>query len=195
MAFKRLLLLLLFSFFLQCGSRGPLVKEPAYGQPTEFHHKPKKTIPYLYVSSNQRGAEKRSQINQLDTLGFGVGGFFNEPMNAVWYGHKFMYFYFDLEVAPENQLKTDGTWEKSYLLGTSPGIYWRSYLPVFLKAHYGLGIDLRLTETKFDRWGMYGVFGLELFGLTFSTKIIGHPGQPNFEQEYRYGFMAYPVDL
>ena len=65
----------------------------------------------------------------------------------------------------------------------------------FLKAHYGLGIDLRLTETKFDRWGMYGVFGLELFGLTFSTKIIGHPGQPNFEQEYRYGFMAYPVDL
>lgn len=194
MVFK-LPLIMLILFCLQCGSRGPLVKEPAYGQPTEFHHAPEKTITQLYISSNQRGVTKRGKLDFSDTVGFGIGGYFYEPLNAVWFGHKFMYFYIDLEVAPENQIKLDGTQSKSYLLGTSPGIFWRSYLPLFLKTHYGGGVDLRVTDTKFDRWGMYGLFGLEFYGFTFSTKILAHPGQPNIEQEYRYGFMAYPVDF
>ncbi|MFO1525611.1 MAG: hypothetical protein U1F16_06525, partial [Turneriella sp.] len=66
--------------------------------------------------------------------------------------------------------------------------------PLYLKMHFGFGMNLRYNQQYYDRWGVYGMMGLELWGLTSSVVFIGHPGQQNWETEYRAGYMWAPVE-
>lgn len=186
-------LLLIQVIFLFCRTPGKVVEYPKHGGPTEFHREPAKLIPMGYLNINNRGVDERSHIPWYRSLGFGLGLFIHQDMSWIWRGHKFLYYYFDLDYSQE--VKPGGVYpyEKNGVLSTYPGLYIRTYLPWIFKIHYGAGLNLRLTNTPYDRWGLYGQAGLELYGFTISTIVIGHPGQSNWEKEYRMGYMYAPI--
>lgn len=189
---KPVLIFLPFLLMLASACRGqrPVVKKPAHGKVTEFHREPSKFIVQLMADYNYRGINRQGDRALVDGLGGGVGLFIHQPMRWQWIGHKSLYYYVDVTGSPEFA-GNPYPGQKRYIVSTYPGIYMRSYLPFFFKVFYGTGINLRLGRTNYDQWGIYGRAGVELCGFTTSFLAIGHPGQPNWETEYRFGYMMY----
>lgn len=185
-----LILLALLSGF--CRSPERVIDQPVKGRPTEFHREPAKYIPIAYLNFNNRGVDRRRDVSLASSMGGGLGMFIHQPMSWMWTGHKFLYYYVDIDFSPE---RYGGVYpyDKHWVVSTYPGVYIRTYMPAFFKVHYGGGVNLRLSNTIFDRWGMYGQVGLEFYGLTSSILFIGHPGQGNWEQEYRVGYLHAPI--
>lgn len=179
--------------FTNCRSPGRVVERPRHGKTTEFHREPAKYLPYIYMNHGSRGVDRNKDVSYFSRAGMGLGLWINQPLGWEWVGHKFLYYYVDLDLSPE---RAGGVYpgKKTYTLSTYPGIMLRTYTPFFLKMHYGGGVNLRLYNTSYDRWGIYGKMGLEFFGLTASVIAIGHPGQSNWEREVRFGYIYAPID-
>ncbi|MDW8307202.1 MAG: hypothetical protein RML34_09090 [Leptospiraceae bacterium] len=177
---------------LACRSPQPVVEQPKHGGPTEFHRQPVKYIPIAYLNFNSRGVDDRDHVPWYRSMGFGLGLFIHQEMSWMWTGHKFLYYYIDIDYSRE---MSGGVYpyRSRGVLSTYPGLYIRTYLPWLFKIHYGGGMLLRLTHTSYDRWGLYGQVGLEFFGFTWSTLFLAHPGQSNWEREYRIGYMYAPI--
>lgn len=180
----------------ECRSPGKLKKRPKLGKKTEFHHEPPLLIPQIFMSHNTRGLDygqgfSQGTVSRFDTIGGGLGLFVNTSMGDQWVGHKLFYYYIDLDIAPEHGGR-DYPGDKRWIFSTYPGVYMRSYLPFWLKIHWGLGLNFRMGATDYDRWGIYTQIGLELFNFTASTIFVGHPGQSNIETEYRFGYVWAP---
>lgn len=176
----------------QCRSPNKKIKDPVAGRPTEFHREPAKLIPIGYFSINDRGVDNREDVSYFSSMGFGLGLFINQPTSKQWLGHKFLYYYIDIEGSPEHY-GDPYPGEKNWVFATSPGVYMRTYLPLWVKLHYGVGLNMRFGS-NYDRWGMYGQMGVEWYGFTASTVVIGYPGQPNWDTEYRFGYMYAPIN-
>lgn len=190
----QILFIVLILFSAACQSPGKVVEKPVAGDPTEFHKEPKKFLPIVYASVNDRGVDRRSDVPYYRSTGIGLGVYYNQPLNWQWYGHKFLYYYADLEFQPEKVFDESYPGETNWVLASSPGIRYRTYLPVLFKMYYGGGVDLKFTHTNYDPWGVYLTTGVQLYGLTAGTKFIGHPGQSNWEREYQFGWMYAPVN-
>lgn len=178
-----------------CRSRGPQIKAPREQTgATEFHHEPAKFIPWIYANRSWRGLDGQGDVSILNQLGGGVGALINSGIDAQWNGHKFFYYYMDFDVSPQHVRKSPYPGTKEWTFSSYPGILFRTYTPFYLKMHFGFGVNLRYNQTYYDRWGVYGQMGFELWGLTTSVLFIGHPGQLNWETEYRAGYMFAPLD-
>lgn len=186
----------IFSLFLiafanlNCKGQEPVIKSPGHGHVTEFHRAPKPWMAQIYMNYGYRGINRESERSFLNSIGGGLGVFIHMPMSPQWIGHKSLYYYMDFDVSPEYS-GNPYPGSKDYVYSGYPGIYIRQYLPFLFKLYYGGGVALRYSQTAYDRWGMYGQIGVELCGLTSSIIVIGHPGQNNWESEYRFGYMLY----
>ena len=187
---KRLIIILISLVFFSSCARKPIIKSTPRGNATEFHKEPNKYIPLIFGSYSSRGLDKVSEGRFIDSLGGGIGVFIFSQMSSQWIGHKNLYYYIDIETTPE-YFGSPYPGKVYYTGSVNPGIFIRSYLPFLFKIYYGAGINLRGVNVHYDRWGIYGMVGLELCGISGSTTFIGHPGQSNWEQEYRLGFNVY----
>lgn len=177
-----------------CRSPNKIMDKPESAiKNTEFHREPATLIPEVYANLNSRGVDRRSDAGYTDSIGFGAGLLVNSAISPQWNGHKFFYYYVDLDVSSERQ-GPSYPGDTNWVLSTYPGMYVRTYTPFWMKLHYGAGLNLRLTETRYDKWGVYGRMGLELYGFHASVIFIGHPGQSNWETEYRGGWMYAPIN-
>lgn len=189
--------MLIFSclVMVHCRSRGPQIKAPRENLPaTEYHNEPAKVIPWFYGNKSSRGLDRQSDVSFFDQAGIGAGVLVNSKLDTQWDGHKFFYYYMDFDVSPQYNPGTKYPGEKKWTFSSYPGILFRTYTPFYLKMHIGLGMNVRYNQEYYDRWGVYGMMGLELWGLTSSVIFIGHPGQQNWETEYRAGYMWAPVE-
>lgn len=178
-----------------CRSRGPLVQNPREGTPaTEFHHEAAKWIPWFYANKSSRGLDRMDDASFFNQVGGGLGILMNSALDTQWSGHKFFYYYLDLDFSPQYNPGKTYPGDKQWILSSYPGVMFRTYTPFFMKMHLGMGANLRFGQHYYDRWGIYGMMGLELWGLTSSVIFIGHPGQANWETEYRAGYMWTPVE-
>lgn len=178
-----------------CRSRGPQVKTPREGMPaTEFHHEPAKLIPWFYANKSSRGLDRQADAPFLQQVGGGAGLLINSRLDKQWDGHRFFYYYFDVDASPQYVPGKTYPGDRQWIYSSYPGVMFRTYTPLFFKMHYGFGLNLRFNQRFYDRWGIYGLVGLELYGITSSAIFIGHPGQANWETEYRLGYMWAPVE-
>lgn len=178
-----------------CRSRGPLIKTPRDDMPaTEFHHKPAKVIPWFYGNKSSRGLDRQADAPFFDQVGGGVGLLVNSRLDSQWDGHRFFYYYLDFDVSPQFNPGKTYPGDKQWIFSGYPGIMFRTYTPFYLKMHFGFGMNLRYNQQYYDRWGVYGMMGAELWGFTSTVVFIGHPGQLNWETEYRAGYMWAPVE-
>lgn len=196
---KRMQQILFFSLVLllvaNCRSRGPQIKAPRENSPTtEFHHEPAKVIPWFFGNKSSRGLDRQSDAGFFDQVGGGAGLLVNSKLDRQWNGHEFFYYYIDFDISPQFNPGAKYPGDKQWIYSSYPGVMFRTYTPLYLKMHIGLGANLRYNQTYFDRWGVYGMMGLELWGFTSSVIFIGHPGQLNWETEYRAGYMWAPVE-
>ncbi|HRP68083.1 MAG TPA: hypothetical protein PLY93_00930 [Turneriella sp.] len=190
-----ILLFLAASFTANCRSSGSTIKEPRAGMPTtEFHRKPAKWIPWFYANKSSRGIDRAGDVSFFNQVGAGLGVLVNSKLDDQWDGHKFFYYYLDLDFSPQYTPVGPYPGTKEWTISSYPGVLFRTYLPFYLKMHFGFGVNLRYNQLFYDRWGLYGSMGVELFGLTSTVVFIGHPGQPNWETEYRMGYMWVPVE-
>jgi len=189
------ILLTLASFFVYCRSRGPIAANPRENLPsTEFHHEPAKVIPWFYGNKSSRCLDRQSDVSFFEQAGLGAGLLVNSKLDPQWNGHKFFYYYIDFDISPQYNPGATYPGTKQWIFSSYPGIMFRTYTPLYLKMHFGFGMNLRYNQQYYDRWGVYGMMGLELWGLTSSVVFIGHPGQQNWETEYRAGYMWAPVE-
>ena len=181
--------------FQACRSRGEPIATTRENTPrTEFHHKPARWIPWFYTNKSTRGLDRASDANFMSQVGGGFGLLLNSSIDPQWNGHKFFYYYIDFDISPQRIPEGAYPGSKQWTYSSYPGIMFRTYTPFFLKLHYGLGVNLRYNQQVYDRWGLYGQMGLELWGITTTAIFIGHPGQANWETEYRLGYMWAPVE-
>lgn len=186
--------IIMLSLVQECRSPNKIMDKPERAiKNTEFHREPATFIPEVYANLNSRGVDRRRDAGYTESIGFGAGLYINSALSPQWNGHKFFYYYMDIDASPE---RTGGAYpgDTKWVLSTYPGMYFRTYTPIWLKLHYGGGLNLRLTETKYDKWGVYGRMGVELYGFNASVIFIGHPGQSNWETEYRGGWMYAPIN-
>lgn len=178
-----------------CRSRGPEIKAPRDNLPaTEFHHEPAKLIPWFYINKSSRGLDRQADAPSSDQVGGGAGLLINSRLDSQWDGHKFFYYYLDFDVSPQFNPGKTYPGDKQWIYSSYPGIMFRTYTPFYLKMHFGFGMNLRYNQQYYDRWGVYGMMGAELWGFTSTVVFIGHPGQMNWETEYRVGYMWAPVE-
>lgn len=179
---------------MNCRSRGPVIKTPRENLPTtEFHHEPAKFIPWIFGNKSSRGLDRQSDASFLNQVGGGLGLLVNSQIDSQWNGHKFFYYYIDFDASPQYVPGGAYPGTKQWTFSSYPGILFRTYTPFYFKMHFGAGVNLRYNQQFYDRWGVYGQMGVELWGLTSSVIFIGHPGQLNWETEYRAGYMWAPV--
>lgn len=191
---SKIFLLLVVVAANNCRSRGPQIKAPRENLPTtEFHHEPPKLIPWVFANKSSRGIDRQGDVSFLNQVGGGLGLLVNSQIDAQWNGHKFFYYYIDFDVSPQYVPTGSYPGTKQWTFSSYPGILFRTYTPFYFKMHFGGGMNLRYNQQYFDRWGVYGQIGVELWGLTSSVIFIGHPGQLNWETEYRAGYMWAPV--
>ncbi len=180
---------------VNCRSRGPQIKAPRENLPaTEFHHEPAKVIPWFYGNKSSRGLDRQADAAFFDQVGGGVGLLVNSRLDSQWDGHKFFYYYLDFDISPQFNPGKTYPGDKQWIFSSYPGIMFRTYTPFYLKMHFGFGMNLRYNQQYYDRWGVYGMMGAELWGFTSTVVFIGHPGQLNWETEYRAGYMWAPVE-
>ncbi len=192
---KQVILILLLVFLMaQCQSNKNVVKQPVMGEPTEFHREPAKFIPIVYGNYSNRGLDDPDDVAFVDHLGMGFGTLINVSMGQQWTGHKFLYYYLDMETDTE-YYGYPNPGDKNYAMAFNPGIYMRSHLPFWLKVRYGTGLHLRFYNTDYDRWGIYGEFGLELYNITYSVVFTGYPGQGDVDTRYRLGYIFAPINF
>jgi len=185
----------LAAFAAACQTRGPQIKAPReQTAATEFHHQPAKIIPWVYANRSWRGLDGQADVSIANQIGGGLGVLINSHIDAQWNGHKFFYYYIDFDASPQYVRKTAYPGTKEWTFSSYPGILFRTYTPFYVKMHFGFGVNLRYNQAYYDRWGVYGQMGFELYGITASALFIGHPGQLNWENEYRIGYMFAPVD-
>lgn len=178
-----------------CRSRGPQITPPRGNTPaTEFHHEPAKLIPWVYANKSTRGLDRHSDAPFADQVGAGLGLLVNSRLDSQWDGHRFFYYYLDFDVSPQFVPGKTYPGDKQWIFSSYPGILFRTYTPLYLKMHFGFGMNLRYNQQYYDRWGVYGMMGAELWGITSTVIFIGHPGQANWETEYRAGYMWAPVE-
>lgn len=178
-----------------CRSRGPMVKQPRPGTAaTEFHHEPAKVIPWFYANKSSRGLDRQSDASFFNQIGGGAGILINSKLDEQWIGHKFFYYYMDFDISPQYNPGKVYPGDKQWIFSSYPGILFRTYTPLYFKMHFGFGVNLRYNQQYYDRWGVYGSIGAELWGITSTVVFIGHPGQLNWETEYRAGYMWAPVE-
>ncbi|HMV36833.1 MAG TPA: hypothetical protein PKM44_13320 [Turneriella sp.] len=178
-----------------CRSRGPQIKAPRENLPaTEFHHEPAKVIPWFYGNKSSRGLDRQADAAFFDQVGGGVGLLVNSRLDSQWDGHKFFYYYLDFDFSPQFNPGKTYPGDKQWIFSSYPGIMFRTYTPFYLKMHFGFGMNVRYNQQHYDRWGVYGMMGAELWGFTSTVVFIGHPGQLNWETEYRAGYMWAPVE-
>jgi hypothetical protein len=190
-----ILLFVAVAFAANCRSRGPQLKTPRENmRSTEFHHEPAKVIPWFYANKSSRGIDRQGDVGFFNQVGGGVGVLVNSKLDEQWIGHKLFYYYIDFDASPQYNPGKTYPGDKQWIYSSYPGILFRTYTPFYLKMHFGLGVNLRYNQTYYDRWGVYGQMGLELWGLTSSVLFIGHPGQQNWETEFRAGYMWAPVE-
>ncbi|MBV6492730.1 MAG: hypothetical protein LDLANPLL_00727 [Turneriella sp.] len=190
-----ILLLCVIVFAAHCRSSGPTIKQPRSGMPaTEFNREPAKLIPWLYANKSSRGVDRQSDVGFFNQVGGGIGLLYNSKLDDQWDGHKFFYYYLDVDFSPQYIPVGAYPGTKEWTISSYPGVLFRTYTPLYFKMHFGMGLNLRYNQLYYDRWGVYGLMGLELFGLTSTVIFIGHPGQVNWETEYRLGYMWAPVE-
>lgn len=178
----------------QCSSNQEKIKDPPLGNPTEFHKKPRKYIPIVYGNYSNRGLDNSDDVEFYDHLGMGFGTLINVPMGPQWTGHKFLYYYIDVETDVE-YAGYPYPGDKANSIAMNPGIYMRSYMPFWMKVRYGAGIHTRFYNTSYDRWGIYGEFGLEFWNITYSVVFTGYPGQGDVDTKYRLGYIFAPINF
>ncbi|MCB1199391.1 MAG: hypothetical protein KDK41_02000 [Leptospiraceae bacterium] len=188
-----LLTAVILAFVLQCRSPGKVVERPSFGKTTEFHREPAKFIPYFYVNNVNRGIDRPGDVGFFSKMGGGAGLLINQPLSWQWIGHKFLYYYMDVDFSPEY---AGGVYpgDKAWSVSSYPGLLMRTYTPFWMKLHYGAGLNIRLANTQYDRWGIYAKMGVEFYNITSSVVFIGHPGQSNWEREFRFGYLYAPID-
>lgn len=189
---KLILFLFVIILFIQCSSNQKVVKQPKLGNPTEFHKEPQKYIPIVYGNYSNRGLDDSDDVGFANHLGMGFGTLINVPMGTQWTGHKFLYYYMDIEADVEYAGRPYPG-EKAHSISINPGIYMRSYLPFWMKVRYGAGIHSRFYNTQYDKWGIYGEFGLEFWNITYSVVFTGYPGQGDVDTKYRLGYIFAPI--
>lgn len=190
-----IILVIVTAFAVHCRSRGGQIKAPRENlRTTEFHHEPAKIIPWFYGNKSTRGLDRQGDASLFNQFGGGVGLLVNSKIDEQWNGHKFFYYYMDFDVSPQHNPGKTYPGDKQWIFSSYPGIMFRTYTPLYLKMHLGLGVNLRYNQTYYDRWGVYGMMGAEFFGITGTVIFIGHPGQQNWETEYRAGYMWAPVE-
>lgn len=178
-----------------CRSRGTIIKPPRENLPTtEFHHEPAKLIPWFYGNKSSRGLDRQSDAPFANQVGGGLGLLINSKLDPQWDGHRFFYYYIDFDISPQFNPGKTYPGDRQWIFSSYPGVLFRTYTPLYFKMHFGFGLNLRYNQQFYDRWGLYGMMGLELYGLTSSVIFIGHPGQANWETEYRLGYMWAPVE-
>jgi hypothetical protein len=164
-----------------CRSRGPQIKAPRPQTPaTEFHHEPAKIIPWFFANKSSRGLDRQSDATFFNQVGGGVGVLVNSRLDSQWDGHKFFYYYIDFEASPQYNPGATYPGDKQWIYSSYPGVLFRTFTPFYMKMHFGLGVNLRYNQRTYDRWGVYGQIGAELWGLTSTVIFIGHPGQLNW---------------
>lgn len=189
------LLLFALAFVANCRSRGPQIKAPRENLPaTEFHHEPAKVIPWFYANKSSRGLDRQSDASFFNQVGGGMGVLVNSRLDSQWDGHRFFYYYLDFDISPQYNPGKTYPGDKQWIFSSYPGVMFRTYTPFYFKMHFGFGMNLRYNQQYYDRWGVYGMMGAEIWGITSSIIFIGHPGQANWETEYRAGYMWAPVE-
>jgi len=195
---KKLILIILFAaaaLVANCRSSGPVIQQPREDtRTTEFHREPAKVIPWVFFNKNSRGLDRQADAPFLNQVGGGAGVLINSGLDKQWNGHKFFYYFLDFDISHQYNPGKTYPGDQQWIFSSYPGILFRTYLPFYLKMHFGFGANLRFNQSYYDKWGVYGQIGAELFGLTATTIFIGHPGQLNWETEYRVGYMWTPVE-
>jgi hypothetical protein len=180
---------------INCRSRGPQIKAPRENlRPTEFHTEPARFIPWVFFNKSSRGLDRQADASFFSQVGGGLGLLMNSKLDNQWDGHKFFYYYMDIDISRQHIPVGTYPGDTQWTISSYPGVLFRTYTPFYLKMHIGLGMNLRYNQQYYDRWGVYGQMGLELWGLTSSVIFIGHPGQANWETEYRAGYMWAPTE-
>lgn len=157
---------------------------------TEFDYKPKKYVPMLFGSANFRGRDYMTATEAYKTLGLGGALLYNMNLDKYWRGHKFLYWYMDVEFQQEwNTARVDEEFRP--ILSLNPGILVRSYLP-FIKIFYGTGLNFRIGNSDFEPWGIYGQLGLEVYRFFLAAKVIFIPGEAITHNELRLGYIFTP---
>ncbi len=171
-----------------------LAVKPLYAISTvksEFDYQPKKWNPMFFGSSQYRGQDNMAAGESLNTLGFGAAILYNVPTDKIWRGHKFFYYYMDIEVQQEwNAARVDE--ELKPIIAVNPGILVRSYIP-FMKVFYGGGLNFRFGGSDYEPWAIYGQFGVEIYRFFISTRLMGTPGQSGLYNELRFGYLFSPT--